>query len=121
MFLDPYEVELCFENDFKNDQSKDARVKKIITYSDKTYIKQDSIFPPSIWAKKEATLERTTNNCEYFHAKFRNLFTSAHPNIVVFIKNVLAMQTGSYIRMNSANNYESRIIRTQQKKTIYNL
>jgi len=54
------------------------------------------------------------------HAKFGNLFTSAHPNIAVFIKNVLAMQMDSYIRMNSANNNESRIIRTQQK-TIYNL
>jgi len=118
MYLDPNEVEPCFENDFKNDQPKDARIKKIITYLEKTYITNDATFPPSIWAKKEATLERTTNNCESFHAKFGDLFTSAHPNIAVFIKNVLAMQTDSYIRMNSANNNESRIIRSKQKNNI---
>jgi hypothetical protein len=48
----------------------------MITYLDKTYIKNDAIFPPSIWAKKEAILERTINNYESFHAKFGNLFTS---------------------------------------------
>lgn len=114
MYLDPNEVEPCF----KNDQPKDARIKKIITYLEKTYITNDATFPPSIWAKKEATLERTTNNCESFHAKFGDLFTSAHPNIAVFIKNLLAMQTDSYIRMNSANNNESRIIRSKQKNNI---
>jgi hypothetical protein len=48
MYLDPNEVELCFKNDFKNDQPKDARIKKIITYLEKTYIKNDATFPPSI-------------------------------------------------------------------------
>jgi len=57
-------------------------------------------------------------NCESFHAKFGDLFTSAHPNIAVFIKNLLAMQTDSYIRMNSANNNESRIIINQQKNNM---
>jgi len=118
MYLDPNEVEPCFENYFKNDQPKDARIKKIITYLEMTYITNDATFPPSIWAKKEATLERTTNNCESFHAKFGDLFTSAHPNIAVFIKNLLAMQTDSYIKMNSANNNKSRIIRCKQKNNI---
>jgi hypothetical protein len=61
----------------------------MITYLDKTYVKNDATFPLSIWVKKEATLERTTNNCESFYAKFGNLFISAHPNIAVFIKNLL--------------------------------
>jgi hypothetical protein len=111
----PHGIKLCFENYFKNDQPKDSRIKKIINYLDKTYIKNDATFPPSFWAKKEATLEKTTNNCESFHAKFGNLFTSEHPNITVFVKNLLAMQTDSYIQMNSVNNNESRIVRTKQK------
>jgi len=52
---------------------------------------------------------------ESFHAKFGDLFTSAHSSIAVFIKNVLATQMDSYIRMNSASNNESKIIKTQQK------
>jgi len=60
----------------------------------------------------------TTNNCESFHAKFDNLITSAHPIIAVVFKNVLAVQTDSYIRMNSANNNESRTIKTQQKTNL---
>jgi hypothetical protein len=87
----------------------------MITYLDKTYIKNDATFLSSIWTKKEATLERTTNDCKSFYAKFGNLFTLEHPNVAVFIKNLLAMQTDSYIRMNSANNNESRIVRIKQK------
>jgi hypothetical protein len=54
-------------------------------------------------------------NGESFHAKIGILFTSAHPNISVFIKNLLAMQTDSYIRINSANINKCRIVRTKQK------
>jgi hypothetical protein len=72
-------------------------------------------FHPVFRNKREATLEITTNNCESFHVKFGNLFTPEHPNTAVFIKNVLAMQTDSHVRMNSANNNESRIVRIKQK------
>jgi hypothetical protein len=58
---------------------------------------------------------RMAYNCETFHAEFGNLFTSAYPNSAVFVKNLLAMQTDSYIRINSANNNESRIVRIKQK------
>ncbi|KAF0756205.1 Uncharacterized protein FWK35_00018796 [Aphis craccivora] len=43
----------------------------------KTNITNDATFPPSIWVKNEATLERTTNNCESFHAKFCNDYVSS--------------------------------------------
>jgi hypothetical protein len=55
---------------------------------------------------------------ETFHAEFGDLFTSAHSSIAVFIKNVLATQMDSHIRMNSASNNESKIIKTQQKTNI---
>jgi hypothetical protein len=54
-------------------------------------------------------------NCKTFHAKFGNWFTSAHSNIAVFIKNLLAMQSDSYIRINSGYNNGIRIVRTKQK------
>lgn len=63
---------------------------------------------------------KLTNHCESFHAKISDLFTSAHPHIVVFIKNILVIQTDSYIRMNSANDNESRIILEVIKKLTCN-
>lgn len=50
-----------------------------------------------------------------FNVKFGNLFLQAHSNISVLIENVLVMQTDSCIRINCANNNESRIIKTQHK------
>lgn len=45
------------------------------------YIRENSIFPPKIWAAFTADLTRTTNNCEYFHSHFNEQFYKAHPNI----------------------------------------
>jgi len=109
MFLDPNEVELYFENYLKNNQPKDERIKKIITYLDTTYIENDATFPPSIWAKQEIILE-SRDDCESLHDKLGDLFTSVHPNIAVFMKNVLAVQTDSYVQMNAADNNESEIV-----------
>lgn len=60
-------------------------------------IQSDVTFPPNVYCEKKVTTERSTNNCEFFHTKFGELFTSTHPNILNFIKNVLALQTDSYI------------------------
>lgn len=75
----------------------------LVNYLENTYIKNYATFPPLVWAKKEATLERTTNNCESFNTKFGELFTSTRPNIAIFIKQLLAIQTDSYIQMNYVN------------------
>jgi len=48
---------------------------------------------------------------EFFLSEFGNLFTSSYLNIVVLSKNVLAMQADLYIKMNSADNTESSIVR----------
>lgn len=116
MFLHPNEVELYFENYLKNNQPKDERIKNIITYLDKIYIKNDATFPPSIWANQEVILERTDDS-ESFHDKFGYLFTSVQPNIAVFMKNVIAMQTDTYAQMNAADNNESEIIRINKDST----
>lgn len=49
MFLDPNEVELCFENDFKNDKPKDTSIQKVpnggvhlVQYS---YLKKNGSIP----------------------------------------------------------------------------
>lgn len=44
-----------------------------------TYVEQDSLFAPYIWAKFIAT----TYNCESFHAKSNASFGATHPEIFV--------------------------------------
>jgi hypothetical protein len=76
----PHCIKLCL-NYFKNDQSKDSRIKKMITYLNKTYIKNDATFHVEIQITVSLFIP--------------NLFTLTHPNIAVFIKNLLSMQTDS--------------------------
>ncbi|KAE9541594.1 hypothetical protein AGLY_003585 [Aphis glycines] len=78
----------------------------ICNYLDTTYIKYDVTFPPNIWVTQKVILKRT-DDCEYLHDKFGDLFTSVHPKISVFMKNVLAMQTDSYVQMNAVDNNET--------------
>lgn len=39
----------------------------------------------------------TTNTCEIFQSKLNNLCTSPEPNILVFVKYLLAIETDTYI------------------------
>jgi len=48
------------------------------------------------------------------------LYSSAHPDIAIFIKNVLARYAVEFLHTSSADSYECGIIITQQKKiTLY--
>ncbi|KAL4083100.1 hypothetical protein QTP88_028430 [Uroleucon formosanum] len=51
------------------------------------FIKSKASFPPRVWDKKEATIEKMTNNCESF--QFGDLFASTHPNIAIKKKKMI--------------------------------
>lgn len=116
MFLNPNEIEPCFENDFTNDGPKDARIKKNIYYLDKTYVhKNQCDISTQYLGQKRSHVGENHKPLSFFSYKSGNLFTSANPNIAVFIKNVIAMQIDSYIRMNLADINESKVIITKKK------
>jgi hypothetical protein len=56
--------------------------------------------------KKQYWREQKTTMSLFMQHLVIYLLQYLHLNIAVFIKNLLAMQTDSYIRMNSANNNE---------------
>lgn len=64
-------------------------VDKFNDYIQETYIKQDALFPPNIWAKFVATINCNTNSCESFHSKLNASFGVAHPNIFVLVDTLL--------------------------------
>lgn len=59
----------------------DNRVTKFADYLVDTYIGEDSMFPPEMWASASVETYLTTNACESFHAHFNSSFNSTHPNI----------------------------------------
>jgi hypothetical protein len=96
--LKPEEVFNCFIDDLITIKPINTNVDKFCDYLLKTYIEQDALFPPNIWAEFAAT----TNSCESFHAKLNASFSAAHPNIFVLIEILLGIQSEIYVSLRSS-------------------
>jgi len=59
-------------------QPLDDKITQFSDYLVDTYISEDSMFPPHIWAEKSSSIQRTTNACESFHTKFNSYFELPH-------------------------------------------
>jgi len=54
--------------------SDDNRLKSYCDYLTDTYISDESIFHPTIWASGSFDLTRTTNACKFYHSYFNQFF-----------------------------------------------
>jgi hypothetical protein len=97
--LKPEEVFDCFIDDLITIKPINTNIDKFCDYLLKTYIEQDALFPPNIWAEFAAATNRTTNSCESFHAKLNASFSAAHPNIFVLIEILLGIQSEIYVSL----------------------
>jgi hypothetical protein len=100
--LKPEEVFDCFSDDLMTIKPINTNFDKFCNYFLKTYIEQDALFPPNIWAEFAATTNRTTNSCESFHAKLNASFSEAHLNIFVLIEILLGIQSEIYVSLRSS-------------------
>lgn len=116
--LRPEEVEECFVEDFVSMMPPAAE--PFADYLVETYIAEDSLFPPHLWASDELSSERTTNACESFHSKFAQNFTSYHPHIFNFVEAILATQVDVYIGLRSFE-IPRKITDKKYKKALENL
>lgn len=114
-FLHPNEVWRSFVDDFMPTEPGNEQIYQLTTYLDKTYMAEDSKFPPIMWASPSTDAERTTNACESFHSRFNENFTSSKPNIFIFVEVLKKFQTQIYISLNSVQLPRS-INNTQYKK-----
>ena len=65
------------------------------------------------------TSERSTNSCESFHGKFKEMFSSPHPNIFIFVQVLLELEEEVYILLQSEIKISSRsILNNNYKKHI---
>ncbi|XP_025202141.1 uncharacterized protein LOC112599437 [Melanaphis sacchari] len=100
-FLSPQEVSKCFIEDFMSIIPNDQRVSQYADYLTDTYISENSIFPPVIWAESSSSLSRTTNACESFHSHFKENFYKEKPNIFMWLNIIKQTQTNIYCKMRS--------------------
>jgi len=77
-------------------------VDKFCDYFLKTYIEQNALFLPNIWAEFAATTNRTTNSCESYHAKLNASIGAVHPNIFVLVEILLGNQSEIYVSLRSS-------------------
>lgn len=102
VFLSAEEVEDSFAFDFMPTRPEGEAYVIFTDYLTETYIHEDALFPPHVWATHSSSLQLTTNACESFHAHFGKYFYTPHPNINLFMTQILAFQTFVFIKLNSA-------------------
>lgn len=98
--LDPAEVEDAFIEDLMAKAPKE--IFPFCDYLLDTYITENSLFPPRMWASKSLKSDRTTNACEGFHSQFGEYFNASHPNIFIFSDVLISYQHIINILMRSA-------------------
>lgn len=116
-YLKSEDVGDCLAFDLVPIQPEDPRVSKFVDYLVDYYIDENAKFPPSMWARADASTENTTNACESFHSHFNACFYQVHPNIISFVEILLQCQTECYIRMASTNEktYVSKSVLQKRK------
>uniref|UniRef100_A0A8D9B618 MULE transposase domain-containing protein n=1 Tax=Cacopsylla melanoneura TaxID=428564 RepID=A0A8D9B618_9HEMI len=85
-------------------------------FVDTYIIALESLFPPSLWAEDTASLTRTTNACESFHAHLKRVFYSPHPSIFIFIEELKGIQMETVIKCNGMNEGRKRIYSSKSRK-----
>lgn len=98
-YLKPNEVQACFDDHLRPSRPDHPQLQQFSNYLEKTYIKENSKYPPQLWARQTSSVTLTSNNCESFHSHFR--CANSHPNIFEFIETLTDYQTTVYWKINS--------------------
>ncbi|XP_022183760.1 uncharacterized protein LOC111043174 [Myzus persicae] len=119
VFLNPDEVSNCFVEDLLSDYPVNEKLTNYCDYLTDTYISEDGLFPPSIWAFNTSELIKTINACESFHSFFNKSFNHISPPISAWLSVINEIQTEVYIKLNSLHLQRcpknKKIIDRQQK------
>ncbi|KAL4091944.1 hypothetical protein QTP88_026543 [Uroleucon formosanum] len=100
-FLRPDEVDDCFVTDIMALlPPNNSKLTAFTDYILEVYVREDSRYPPSLWAECSSSITRTTNACESFHSKLNSMFYHSHPNIFIFVDALNEIQTNGYLKIN---------------------
>ena len=83
-------------------------------YLEKTYLCDNSLFPPKMWAGQLSTEFPSTNNIsESFHSHFGSFFESPHPDIILFLDNLSLYHVLGNVKDHSVRAEEETYIENQ--------
>ena len=75
--LDPEEISECFVFDFCSIMPNNDKLIKFSDYMVDTYVGENALFPPEIWAAKVASSERLQTHASPFTQYLTQIFTPA--------------------------------------------
>jgi hypothetical protein len=99
-FLRPNEVDDCFVTDIMALLPSNAKLSSFTDYILEVYIRENSMYLPSLWAEWSSSITRTINAYESFHSKLNSMFYHSHPNSYIFLKAINEIQTNNYLKIN---------------------
>ena len=101
LFLEPQDVGDVYVFTLSVIQPVHEKLTLFADYLINTYISEDAVFPPNLWASKTASAARTTNACESFHSHISKTLNSPHPSVFVFIDFLINFQNEIYVKLQS--------------------
>jgi hypothetical protein len=77
-FLNPEDVGDSFAEDLIPDMPSDNKVQDFVDYVLSTYVDNNAMFPPSVWAEIPSNSRRTNNGPETFHSHYNEPNSTPH-------------------------------------------
>jgi hypothetical protein len=111
-------VENSFVEDFMSNAPNNKKCSEFADYLTLTYITQESLFPPKLWAEKPSDMKRTNNGPESFHCHYNEQLYVSHPSIYQFLEVLIDQQTFTYIKMRNMSE-PVPIPKSEKEKTEY--
>jgi hypothetical protein len=97
-FLNPEDVGDNFAEDLIPGMPSDNKVQNFADYVLSTYVDDNAMFPPSVWAEIPSNSRRTNNGPEAFHSHYNEQLYSSHPSTFVFLNTLTKIQPTTYIK-----------------------
>lgn len=116
MFLNPEEVADAFVFSLLSIRPTNDKLTLFADYLTDSYVSEDAIFPPELWAVQSASSAHTTNACESFHSHLKKNFNSAHPSIFIFCDFLQTFQTEIYVKLQSVDKQYVPSSRTKKRQ-----
>jgi hypothetical protein len=91
-FLNPEDVGDSFAEDLIPGMPSDNKVQNFADYVLSTYVDDNAMFPPSVWAEIPSNSRRTNNGPEAFHSHYNEQLYSSHPSTFVFLNTLTKIQ-----------------------------
>jgi hypothetical protein len=100
-FLNPEDVGDSFAVDLIPDMPSDNKVQDFADYVLSTYVDDNAMYPPSVWAEIPSNSRRTNNGPEAFNSHYNEQFYSSYPSMFVFLDTLTNIQPTTYINKKS--------------------